>query len=675
MSNLYSHGVGRPVVFVSNDNKSGLSADSSSHLKKVLRLRDQGRHLLLGRNGCGKTTLLKAIASGELPGWPRNLSAHLVDQELRMDPALSPLEFVCRADLRMHSLHQEVRRLEAECAGTSEDTSASARLGELYSELSDMGAETEGEWRNRAQSLLRGLGFEEFQTTEPLAQLSGGWRMRVAIAAALFVRPRLLMLDEPTNHLDLGAIDWLQRHLVDEYKGTVLCVSHDRDFINEVCTDIIIFADQSLTYFHGTLDLFEEAAQEKARHLEKEASALERKREAIQQTIQHKEREVAKAEKNKSKNKAKSKYAILQGATEGKSMSGLVAAQQQKLERLGMERTEDGKKFKASEHGNRAGSIAENEGGWVDGKMTAAPLLHGRDPGLRFGFTAGDGLRIAEGTPLLQLRNVSYTYPGSIDPALVDVDLSIAVGSHLALQGQNGAGKSTLVKLICGDAEPTAGEVWRHQSLKVSILRQHDTDSLANRTSSAMEYMAECYPKMKDLELRKQLGAFGVAGDLVFQSLSTLSGGQRMRVLFAKICMEHPQLLVLDEPTNHLDIYSIEALSVALAEFRGAVLLITHNRDLLRKVAKELYVISKSQRRLSLVSRALPGGPLLEVPAFKDLSPRAQKPRCTEERSPKKRFGQSPSQGATEPSKEVSGYPGGALPPWLRPTRRAARPT
>ncbi|CAE7818453.1 ABCF4, partial [Symbiodinium microadriaticum] len=114
----------------------------------------------------------------------------------------------------------------------------------------------------------------ELQTTEPLAQLSGGWRMRVAIAAALFVRPRLLMLDEPTNHLDLGAIDWLQRHLVDEYKGTVLCVSHDRDFINEVCTDIIIFADQSLTYFHGTLDLFEEAAQEKARHLEKEDPAV-----------------------------------------------------------------------------------------------------------------------------------------------------------------------------------------------------------------------------------------------------------------------------------------------------------------------------------------------------------------------------------------------------------------
>jgi len=143
-----------------------------------------------------------------------------------------------------------------------------------------------------------------------------------------------------------------------------------------------------------------------------------------------------------------------------------------------------------------------------------------------------------------------------------------------------------------------------------------------------MEYLSESYPKLKDLELRKQLGAFGVAGDLVFQSLSTMSGGQRMRVLFAKICLEHPHLLVLDEPTNHLDIYSIDALSTALSEFQGAVLLITHNRDLLRKVAKELYVVSKSRRTLSLLSRALADGPPLEIPPYAEMSPRSGKD-CT----------------------------------------------
>lgn len=302
---------GSKQLLQSSDNKSGLSASSSSHLKKILRLRENGRHLLLGRNGCGKTTLLRAIASGELQGWPKSLSTYLVDQELSMDTSLSPLEVVLKADKDLYSLHKEVQHLEALCTDDSSEANvASARLGEIYVELNESGAESEVEWRARATSLLKGLGFEETQCNEPISQLSGGWRVRVAIATSLFMRPRLLMLDEPTNHLDLGAIEWLQHHLVDEYKGTVLCVSHDREFINEVCTDIIIFADQNLTYFHGTLDMFEEAAMEKARHMEREAASIERKRDTILQTIQHKEQQVASAQKNKAKNKAKNKYAI-----------------------------------------------------------------------------------------------------------------------------------------------------------------------------------------------------------------------------------------------------------------------------------------------------------------------------------------------------------------------------
>ena len=656
---------GSKQLLQSSDNKSGLSASSTAHLKKVLRLRENGRHLLLGRNGCGKTTLLRAIASGELQGWPKSLSVYLVDQELSMDASLSPLETVLKADQRLHSLHAEVQHLEALCTDPSDQATAdaaSARLGEIYAELNDSGAESEPEWRARATSLLKGLGFAEAQCTEAISQLSGGWRVRVAIASALFVRPRLLMLDEPTNHLDLGAIEWLQHHLVDEYKGTVLCVSHDREFINEVCTDIIIFAEQNLTNFHGTLEMFEEAALEKSRHLEREAAALERKRETILQTIQHKEQQVASAQKNKAKNKAKNKYAILHD-TESKGTSSLVSTQQQKLERLGMEKTEDGKRFKSSEHGHRPGSLADD-----DGKMAAAPLLQRQDPSLRFGFATGDGLRISKGTPLLQVKAVTYQYPNSADFALRDVDLSISAGDRVAIQGRNGAGKSTLVKLITGEVEATEGEVWRQQSLKVSVLHQHDTDALAKVQASPIEWLGEFYPKKKELDLRKHLGSFGVAGDLVFQSLTTLSGGQRMRVLFAKICMEHPQLLVLDEPTNHLDIYSIDALAFALRDFQGAVLLITHNRDLLRSVAKELYVVSKQSRRLSLVSRALPDGPPLQIPSTADMSPRTRfepekrklkpdKPGVRE-----KAAGEAVNQG--EPRKPVQ------APPWLRQFRR-----
>lgn len=660
---------GSKQLLEKSDNRSGLSASSSAHLKKTLRLRENGRHLLLGRNGCGKTTLLRAIVSGELQGWPQSLTTYLVDQELSMDLFVSPLETVLRADHRLYSLQKELKQLEEICTDQSDQADkASNRLGEIYAELNDSGAESEPEWRTRAMSLLKGLGFQEAQCTEPIDQISGGWRVRVAIAAALFVRPRLLMLDEPTNHLDLGAIEWLQQHLVDEYKGTVLCVSHDREFINEVCTDIIVFADQALTYFHGTLDMFEEAAMEKARHMEREAAAIERKRDSILQTIQHKEQQVASAQKNKAKNKSKNKYAILHDA-ESKGTSSLVSCQQQKLERLGMEKTEDGKRFKSSEHGNRAGSMADNEGGWVDGKMTAAPLLHVQDPSLRFGFVTGHGARVANGTSLLQVKAATFKYPNSQESSLNEVDLSVSAGDRIAIQGRNGAGKSTLVKLITGEVEATEGDVWRHPSLKVSVLHQHDTDALAHTSASPVEWLAELYPKKKELDLRKQLGSFGVTGDLVFQPLKTLSGGQRMRVLFTKICMELPQLLVLDEPTNHLDIYSIDALCVALTEFRGAVLLISHNRDLLRKVAKELYVISKSTRKLSLVSRALPDGSPLEIPSVADMSPR--KAEATQEK-PKGKFEPPKRSAEKSPEKshaETEQKPVQA-PPWLRQFRR-----
>lgn len=161
---------------------------------------------------------------------------------------------------------------------------------------------------------------------------------------------------------------------------------------------------------------------------------------------------------------------------------------------------------------------------------------------------------------------------------MLDVNLSVSAGCRIAIQGKNGAGKSTLVKLITGAIEPTSGEVWKHHNLKVGVLNQHEADELAELSASPVEYMQACFPGKTRQDLRRQLGAFGVAGDMVLQPLRTLSGGQRVRVLFAKICAEKQHLLLLDEPTNHLDIYSIDALAKSPNEFQGSVVLVTHNR-------------------------------------------------------------------------------------------------
>jgi len=499
------------------------------------------------------------------------------------------------------------------------------------------------------------------------------------LAAALFVKPCVLMLDEPTNHLDMLAIQWLQQHLVKDYRGTILCVSHDRSFINQVCTEIIIMADQSLTHFGGTLDAFEAAAADRMQHLERQAAALEKKREHLAQAVKNMEQKAGKEDKNRARNKEKDKYAQFQGGFEGSQRSSAIASKQQKLERIGMEKTADGKKFKLCEHGNRAGSVAENEGGWVNGKMSAAPIVQRRNLALRFCFPACGELGLAEGAAVLQLKAVSMTYSGSTESVLVDVDLSLYPGRRIALMGENGTGKSTLLKLIAGELQPSSGEVWRKGNAKFAVFRQHEADALVDLSITPMEYMQECFPNLKVLEARTQLGAFGVAGDVALQPLRTLSGGQRVRVLFAKLCAEKPQLLLLDEPTNHLDIYAIDAFAESLREFRGAVVLVTHNQSLIQEAVQELYVLERQTKKLRLVSVADPGGPQLEIPSLlEEVDDKLTYPQpppvrelCGARRLSKEKHrrlttvkaAEAPAEsgdGAPVPRKQV------ALPPWLR---------
>jgi len=418
-----------------------------------------------------------------------------------------------------------------------------------------------------------------------VGSLSGGWRMRVAIASALFMSPQLLLLDEPTNHLDINGIGWLSEYLRDEFKGTLLCVSHDRAFIAAVATSIIIMASHTLDYFHGGLAKFEEVAATKKDGLERQVAALDKKKEA------------AKASIEKMKGQASGKNGDQKKSTQ-------VASKNKKLERMGLETMGDGKAFKASKHGYRKGADLENDGGWEGGKMSAAPIIAKADPSLRFDFPDSD-LGVSETTTVMGLKGVDYTWPtqGKAPGSEVfrGVDLSINAKCRLAIMGRNGSGKSTLVKLLLGEVKPTRGEVWRHPHMKVELFAQHHAEALQEEGSTTpLAYLQRIFPASKEQELRGQLGSFGISGGLATQKFSTLSGGQRVRVVFARIAMHRPHLLILDEPTNHLDIYSIDALTDALKKYGGGVVVISHNQNLLHELAAQVLIVCKKEKAVSV---------------------------------------------------------------------------
>jgi len=472
---------------------------------------DPGRRIgLVGRNGTGKSTLLRAI-SGELSidGGEIRLATRMrlgqVKQEVPEGPE-SLVDIVLAGDQeRLHLLHEA-------------ETAAPERLAAIHDRLITIGADSAP---SRAATILAGLGFDTEAQARPVNSFSGGWRMRVALATALFSQPDLLLLDEPTNHLDLEATMWLESWLA-KFSGAAIVVSHDRGLLDR-CVDSIVHLDHGkLNMTPGGYQEFVRIRTERAAQLAAAATKIAAQKAHMQAFVDRFRYKASKARQAQARLKAIAKLPPLEATIE--------------------------------------------------------------ESATRFSFPEPQQLA----PPILSLERVSVGYGGTA--ILRDLSLRVDMDDRIALLGANGNGKSTLAKLIAGKLEASSGELRRGNKLKVGYFAQHQTDELT-LTETPVDHMQRAMPRATVQQVRGQLARFGLDVDRAETRVGSLSGGEKARLLLALATRDAPHLLILDEPTNHLDIDAREALVRALAEFSGAVLLITHDPDLVDLIADHLWLV------------------------------------------------------------------------------------
>ncbi|UWS29093.1 ABC transporter ATP-binding protein [Erwinia pyrifoliae] len=469
---------------------------------------------LVGKNGCGKSTLL-ALLKNEISAdagsfsYPGNWSLAWVNQET---PALDmpAIEYVIDGD-------REFRQLESELAHANEINDGHA-IATLHGKLDAVQAWT---IQSRAASLLDGLGFSQQQLQRPVSDFSGGWRMRLNLAQALICRSDLLLLDEPTNHLDLDAVIWLERWLK-SYSGTLILISHDRDFLDPVVDKILHIEQQSIFEYTGNYSSFEI---QRATKLSQQQSMFEHQQQKVAHLQSFIDRFKAKATKAK---QAQSRIKMLE-----------------RMEQI------------APAH--------------VDNPFT-------------FSFREPESLP----NPLLKMEKVSAGYGER--KILNSIKLNLVPGSRIGLLGRNGAGKSTLIKLLAGELAPLQGDIGLAKGIKLGYFAQHQLEFL-RADESPIQHLVRLAPKVLEQQLRDYLGGFGFQGDKVSEETRRFSGGEKARLVLALIVWQRPNLLLLDEPTNHLDLDMRQALTEALIDFEGALVVVSHDRHLLRSTTDELYLV------------------------------------------------------------------------------------
>uniref|UniRef100_A0A7E4ZPV1 ATP-binding cassette sub-family F member 1 n=1 Tax=Panagrellus redivivus TaxID=6233 RepID=A0A7E4ZPV1_PANRE len=486
------------------------------------------RYGLVGPNGMGKTTLLKHIGSRKLP-IPPHIDILYCEQEIQVD-ATSAINAVLNSDKQRVALTNEEAELTAKLE--EGDLSVTERLQEVGDELKNMGAEAA---ESRARRILAGLGFDEAMQEKGVENFSGGWRMRISLARALFLEPTLLLLDEPTNHLDLNAVIWLDNYL-QTWKKTLLIVSHDQGFLDSICTDIIHLQEQKLHYYRGNYSSFKKMFDQKM--------------------IQH------------LKNYEQQQKQLRAMKVGGKSAK----VAEEELKNRAQIKQKKGQKNKSS------AAMGDDE------DAPAPELLQRiREYQVKFVFPDPSPLQ----PPILGLYNVTFGYGKDI--LFEDLDFGIDMDSRIAIVGPNGVGKSTLLKLLYGKIEPQKGEVRKHRQLKMGWFDQHSNEAL-NGEMSGVEYLSKKFNVGPEIA-RKNLGMVGLPGPSHTVKIRDLSGGQKSRVALAELSLFSPDVLILDEPTNNLDIESIHALAEAIEGFGGGVLMVTHDERLIRATNCHLWVV------------------------------------------------------------------------------------
>ncbi|ODQ68442.1 positive regulator of the Gcn2p kinase activity, forms a complex with Gcn1p [Nadsonia fulvescens var. elongata DSM 6958] len=515
----------------------------------MLTLAHGRRYGLIGQNGIGKSTLLRALSRRELPV-PQHITILHVEQEITGDGTLA-LQSVLDADVwRKHLLKEQaqfqnkIQEIETNRASLLADdpelddaspvirtldderVEIETSLEEIYTKLVEIESDKA---ESRAASILFGLGFSKDAQQQPTNSFSGGWRMRLALARALFCKPDLLLLDEPSNMLDVPSITYLS-HYLQSYPSTVLVVSHDRSFLNEVATDIIYQHNERLDYYRGAnFDSFYATKEERYKNAVREYESQMAYRKHLQTFIDKFRYNAAKSSEAQSRIKKLEKLPLLEAPEEDKAIS--------------------------------------------------------------FTFPVPEKLS----PPIIQLQGVTFGYtPGKL--LLSNVDLDVQMDSRIALVGANGCGKTTLLKLLTEQIQPLDGVISRNPRLRIGYFAQHHVDGM-DLNMSAVAWMAHLQPGKGEEEYRRHLGSFGITGSLSLQKMQLLSGGQKSRVAFACLCLSNPHVLILDEPSNHLDTAGLDALSAALKNFKGGILMVSHDVAVIDQVCNQIWVSEEGSVR------------------------------------------------------------------------------